>query len=72
MPRIGPIKRKDLIVSMQKLGFTGPYPGGKHEYMARGDVRVRIPNPHQSDISKDLLVRMLKEAGISRKEWEQV
>jgi hypothetical protein len=36
MPRIGPIKRKDLIASMQKLGFTGPYPGGKHEYMARG------------------------------------
>lgn len=72
MPKIGPIKRRELVASMKKLGFTGPYPGGRHEYMARGDIRVRIPNPHLDDISKDLLARILKEAGISRKEWEQM
>ena len=72
MPRIGPIKRKDLIAYFHRLGFTGPHPGGRHEYMALGDVRVRIPNPHQSDISIDLLIRLLKEAGISRQEWEEL
>jgi predicted RNA binding protein YcfA (HicA-like mRNA interferase family) len=72
MPRLGPIKRKRLIASLQQLGFTGPHVGGKHEYMARGEVHVRIPNPHQSDIGLDLLTRILKEAGISRQEWEQL
>lgn len=72
MPRLGPIKPKSLIAYLQRLGFTGPHPGGKHEYMARGEVHVRIPNPHQGDISIDLLTRILKEAGVSRQEWEQL
>ena len=33
MARIGPIKRKDLVSGLRQLGFTGPYAGGKHEYM---------------------------------------
>jgi hypothetical protein len=37
--------------------------------MSRGFVEVRIPNPHGSDISTDLLQRILKRAGISREEW---
>ncbi|MGA9099261.1 MAG: hypothetical protein WB392_10050 [Methanotrichaceae archaeon] len=50
----------------------GPYPGADHEYMSRGLVEVRIPNPHGSDVSVDLLQRILKRAGISRKEWFEV
>ena len=72
MPKIGPIKRKDLIAYLHQLGFSGPTPGGNHEYMSRGDVRVRIPNPHHGDISADLLVRILKEAGVSRRTWERL
>ena len=70
MPRIGPIKRRDLISFLRQLGFTGPYPGSKHELMRRGDVDIRIPNPHHSDISLNLLQRILKEAGVTRAEWE--
>lgn len=40
--------------------------------MVRGDTTVRIPNPHQGDISLDLLSRILKQAGVSREEWEGV
>lgn len=47
----------------------GPYPGADHEYMSRGLLEVRIPNPHEGDISVDLLQRILKRAGISREEW---
>jgi hypothetical protein len=50
MPKFGPIKRKDLIASLRRFGFNGPIAGGKHEYMERGAQKVRIPNPHQSDI----------------------
>jgi hypothetical protein len=40
--------------------------------MARGDTTVRIPNPHAGDISRDLLSRILKQADVSRDEWESV
>jgi hypothetical protein len=46
MPKLRPIKRKDLISFLHQLDFTGPYAGGKHEYMQRGQLKVHIPNPH--------------------------
>jgi HicA toxin of bacterial toxin-antitoxin, len=72
MARLRPIKRKDLISSLRQLDFTGPYTGGKHEYMQRGRLNVRIPNPHQGDISVALLKRILEEADVSLQEWEQL
>ena len=70
MPRLGPVKRRDLIKYFKQLGFSDPQPGGNHEYMKRGGYRVSLPNPHQEDISQTLLQRILKQAGISREEWE--
>ena len=55
---------------MRRLGFDGPYPGGNHEYMVKGALRIRIPNPHAGDIDVDLLTRILRQAGISRSDWE--
>jgi len=72
MPRIGPIKRKDLIYYLKQLKFEGPYSGGKHQFMLRGNTTLRIPNPHQGDISEDLLVRLLKQGSVSRGEWEEL
>jgi len=72
MAKLRPVKRKDLINSLHQLDFTGPYAGGKHEYMQRGRLKVRIPNPHQGDISVALLKRILEEADISLQEWEQL
>ncbi|ERT08106.1 ycfA family protein [Lyngbya aestuarii BL J] len=40
--------------------------------MVRDSLRVRIPNPHQGDISKNLLKRILMQAGISQDEWENL
>ena len=72
MPHLGPIKRKDLIYYLRLSGFEGPYSGGKHQFMIRESTTLRIPNPHQSDISEELLVRILKQAGISKREWEKL
>jgi predicted RNA binding protein YcfA (HicA-like mRNA interferase family) len=72
MPKLRPIKRKDLIQYLRLLDFTGPYAGGKHEYMQRSQLKVRIPNPHQGDISVGLLKRILEEADVSLQEWEQL
>lgn len=70
MPRIGPIKRKDFIQYLRQAGFEGPYTGGKHQFMVRGSTTLRVSNPHKGDIGADLLVRILRQAGISRAEWE--
>ena len=72
MPPLGPIKRKDLLRYLKQLGFDGPYAGGKHQFVVRGDLSLRIPNPHQADIGKELLVRLLRQAGITRNEWEKL
>lgn len=72
MPAITPIKRKDLIRCFRRLGFDGPYSGGNHQFMTKADLSIRIPNPHQSDIGKELLVRILRQAGIEREDWEKL
>jgi predicted RNA binding protein YcfA (HicA-like mRNA interferase family) len=72
MPPWGPVTRRQLVRALKDLGFHGPFPGGKHEYMSRDNVTIAIPNPHRGDIGFPLLSRMLREAGVSRREWESV
>lgn len=72
MPAFGPLSRRDLIHYLHRLGFEGPVAGTRHQVMIRGTLKLRVPNPHQSDVSRPLLDRILKEAGISREEWESL
>ncbi len=69
MPRLTPVSWQSFVRRLRELGFEGPYSGGKHPQMRRGEVTVIIPNPHQGDISVGLLQRILRQAGISREEW---
>ena len=72
MPYYGSISRANLIRSLRRAGFSGPLPGGSHQYMVQGQLKVWIPNPHQGDIGIGLLRRVLSQAGISREEWEKL
>ena len=72
MPSVGPIKRDDLIRALRKAGFEGPYAGGKHQFMVRDELRLTIPNPHGGEIGRPLLIRLLRQAGIDREEWERL
>ena len=72
MPAFGPIRRQDLIRYLKVLGFEGPYSGTKHQLMLKGKVRIRLPNPHQSDIGREFLARILRQAGVSKEEWEEL
>jgi predicted RNA binding protein YcfA (HicA-like mRNA interferase family) len=72
MPLIGPIKRKDLIRYLKELGFEGPFAGGKHQFMLKDQMRLVIPNPHKGDIGLELLIRILRQAGIERDDWENL
>ncbi len=70
MPPFGPIRRRELIAAFRRLGFDGPYAGGNHEYMTKGTLRVIIPNPHRGEIGREFLARLLRQAGVTRDEWE--
>jgi len=69
MTKVSPISRKKFIQRLQQLGFEGPYAGGKHPQMRRGNTTLIIPNEHEGDISPGFLHRLLKQAGISHEEW---
>ena len=71
MPPFAPTSRRKLVAALRALGFDGPYAGGKHQFMIRGEVTVVLPNPHRTDIGVGLLGRILRQAGISREEWEE-
>jgi predicted RNA binding protein YcfA (HicA-like mRNA interferase family) len=66
------VSRRDLISKFRALGFEGPFAGGKHQFIKKGTLKVRIPNPHGGDIDISLLKRILRQAGIAENEWNKV
>ena len=69
MAKIPPCSRNELIRKLRKLGFEGPFSGGKHSYMKRNSYRQTIPNPHGKDISSELIKEILKQADIIVNDW---
>ncbi len=67
------ISRKELIKKFKALGYFGPFSGTKHQFMKKGKKKIRIPNPHRSgDINVSLVKEILRQAGISGNEWDNV
>ena len=69
MAELSPVSWTKLVRRLRRLGFEGPYRGGKHPYMIKGNLVLTIPNPHRREIGVALLSRILKRAGITREEW---
>jgi predicted RNA binding protein YcfA (HicA-like mRNA interferase family) len=66
------ISRKELIRKFKALGYSGPFSGGRHQFMIKGKKKIRIPNPHGSgDIDISLIKEILRQAGISSGEWDK-
>lgn len=64
------ISWRKLVQKFRRLGFDGPYSGGRHLFMIKEKLKVHIPNPHGGDISKYLVMEILKQAEISREDWD--
>ena len=69
MAELGPVAWQDLIKRLNRLGFDGPYHGGKHPYMIKGNLVLTVPNPHRKEIGMPLLSKILKQAQVSKEEW---
>ena len=70
MPSFGSISRRELIRALKQAGFEGPYSGGKHQFMIRGETTIRVPNPHRGDLGIELLSRVLGQASINENRAE--
>lgn len=69
MAKLSPVSFNELVRRLRKFGFEGPYSGGRHLFMLKGDLRLTIPNPHRKKIGVDLLTKLLRQAGIDREKW---
>jgi len=63
---------KELIRKFKALGYSGPFSGGKHQFMIKANQKIRIPNPHKGDISASLIKEILRQASISSEEWDSI
>jgi len=53
------------------LGFSGPFSGGRHQFMVKGSKKIRIPNPHgRGEIHISLLKEIVRQASIEWEDWE--
>ena len=69
---IASVSRKELIGKFRSLGYSGPFSGGKHQFMAKGRQKIRIPNPHgDKEIDVSLLKEILRQAAITDEDWER-
>jgi len=66
---VSALSRKELIRKFRAIGYSGPFSGGKHQFMIKGNQKIRIPNPHIGDIGVSLLKEILHQAGISSQDW---
>ena len=69
MSGLAPVSWREFVQRLRELGFEGPYAGGRHPQMRKGDLTLVVPNPHEGAIGPGLLSRLLRQAGISREEW---
>ena len=65
------LSRKELIRKFRALGFSGPFSGAKHQFMIKGTQKIRIPNPHLTDIGVSLVKEILRQAGLSTRDWDK-
>jgi len=74
MPKLTPLKPREVIRKLRALGFEGPIPGGRHAHMVHHARKLVIPIPMHGnrDIGVGLLRRILREADVSVEEWQEL
>jgi len=70
MPRN--ISWRRLVQNFRKLGFEGPYSGGRHLFMKKSSLKIHIPSKHEGNISPGLVNEILRQAEIDKTEWDKL
>jgi len=69
-----PEKPSKVIDKLRRAGFEGPFGGGKHIVMRHPQTgkKISIPVHGARDIPIGTLRAILRRAGISAKEWQEL
>jgi len=74
MPKLKPENPQTVVRKLRSLGFDGPYGGGKHVFMRHPQtgMKISVPIHKGKDIPVGTLKAILRQAGISVKEWSKL
>lgn len=72
MPKLSPIRGKDLILILKKQGFKQVHQKGSHVRLKHADGRkTTVPIHSGEKVGVGLLRKILRDANISRDEFEK-
>ena len=71
MPRLTPLRSREVIDKLRALGYEGPIAGGRHSRMVQPRSAKIIPVPVHGgkDVSVGLIRAIIRELGITPEEW---
>ena len=72
MPKLIPIKQKDLIKILKKLGFLQSDAEGSHVFFKHTDGRTTVIPIHNRELSKGLLRKILNDIQLSVEEYDRL
>jgi predicted RNA binding protein YcfA (HicA-like mRNA interferase family) len=71
-----PLKRREFVRRLKRLGFAGPFRGTRHEFLVHGQKRQTIPsNPEYSVPQVRMMLRQVENIlgrEIPPGEWERL
>lgn len=74
MSRWTPCKRSDFIRRLRRLGFEGPFSGGKHQFLVRNGRRLTIPTNSEYSVPQLKMmiheVEAILERELTNEEWD--
>ncbi len=74
MPKLMPLKANEVMRKLRALGYDGPIPGGRHVHMVHHVQKKVIPIPTHGnkDIGVGLLRKIIRDAGVTVEEWQNL
>jgi predicted RNA binding protein YcfA (HicA-like mRNA interferase family) len=74
MPKLTPIPAREVVRKLRQIGYEGPFGGGKHAVMRHPEtgIKISVPMHANRDLPLGTLRAIVKAAGISVEEWEQI
>jgi len=74
MAKLTPVSAREAICKLKRLGYEGPFGGGKHPVMRHPDtgVKISIPMHANRNLPTGTLRAIVRAAGISVEERENL
>ncbi len=73
MPKLSPIRGRELITKLEKIGFQNIHQKGSHVRMVHSDGRkTTIPLHSGEKVGIGLLRKILRDVNITRNEFEKL